>query len=234
LHQEGLKGCEQDLKKFIEIYNNPQMIKLMAERIRTVHSGNIKTLVESGVSIYGNQDITQIIRSEFRYLSLLQQSVLYWFALWRRPIDYAELRQSLADVPPAQLDDALYALITQHSIISKLETGEYAVDPVTLKETTNLLVEQVAREIRYLIEGREDAIAQLLISHSLMVEDEVIQIEQMRRIVSPIVGRLQTRLPMATLRRGIQQLKVQITAGYAGQNLELLEQAILLVAPPLK
>ncbi|MBE9009610.1 AAA family ATPase [Pseudanabaenaceae cyanobacterium LEGE 13415] len=227
---EGLKGCEDDLRKFIAIYNNPQLIKLMAERIRTVHSGSIATLVESGVSIYGNQDIAQVIRSEFRYLSELEQSILYWFALWRRSIDYSELRQSLPDISLPHLDDALYSLISQQSLIRKLESAEYAVDPVTLKEITNLLVEQFAREIRDLIEGRSTSTARLIISHSFVVEDEVIRAEQMQRIVRAIARLLQTKLPLATLRQSIQPLKTQITAGYAAQNLALLEQAIELLA----
>jgi hypothetical protein len=227
LTAEGLAGCESDLRKFMALYNNPQIIKLMAERIRTVHSGNIAPLVESGVSIYGNQDIGQIIRSEFRCLAMLEQSILYWFALWRRPIDYLEIRHSLPDTPLAELDEALYSLIRQHSLIRKRDSAEYMVDPVTLKEITNLLVEQVAREIRHWIEGRSPTTPQLLISHSFVVEDEVVRAEQMRRIVPAIARLLQAKLPPATLLRGIQHLKPQIVAGYAGQNLALLEQVIL-------
>lgn len=230
---EGLKGSETDLRQFITIYNNPQIIKLMAERIRVVHSGSIATLVASGVSIYGNQDIAKIIRSEFRYLSALEQHILYWFALWRRPIDYSELRQSLSNVSPAQLDDGLYSLISQHSLVRKLESADYYVDPVTLKEITNLLVEQIAREIRHLIENRPDASAKLLVSHSFVVDDEVIRVEQLRRIVQAIANLLQTKLPQATLQRSIHHLKTEITTGYAQQNLELLEQAIIAPEPLL-
>jgi hypothetical protein len=221
---EGLQGSELELQKFITIYNNPQIIKLMAERIRTIHAGSIATLVESGVSIYGNQDVSQIIRLEFRYLSVLEKAILYWLAIWRRPIDYLELRQSLPDIALAQLDDALYCLITQHSLIIKSAATEYKAEPVTLKEITNMLVEEIAREIRYLIEGRPEAMAKLMISHSLVVEDEVIQAEQMRRIVGEIVRLLQAKIPPPKLRQGIQQLKTQITTGYAEQNFTLLEQ----------
>lgn len=224
---EGLQGSELELHRFIAIYNNPQIIKLMAERIRTIHAGSIATLVESGVSIYGNKDITQIIRSEFRHLSALEKAILYWLAIWRQPLDYLELRQSLPEVPLAQLDDALYSLISQHSLIGKSAKAEYEVEPVTLKEITNLLIEEIAREIRYLIKGRPNAMAKLLISHSLVVEDEVVRAEQMQRIVSKIVCLLKQEIPPLKLRQGIQQLKTQITTGYAGQNLALLEQAFL-------
>lgn len=233
LSAEGLKGCESDLRKFIAIYNNPQIIKLIAERIRVVHDGSISTLVASDVSIFGNKDVAMIIRSEFRYLSWLEQSILYWFALWRRPISYLELRQSLSDVPAAAVDDAIYTLISQHSLVRKLESTEYYVEPVTLKEITNLLIEQVAREIRHLIEGRAGAAAKLLVSHSFVVEDEVIRVEQMRRIVQAIARLLQANLPQATLQQSMDRLKTATTAGYAQQNLELLQQAITTLAPRL-
>ena len=111
LKAEGLIGTDLELQQFIERYENPSILKLIADRVRTIHGGRVAPLVAENVSVYTNHDTVKIIDAEFRHLGKLEQSIVYWLAIWRNPLSYQQLqtsfRQDLSVAPKHHRSDIL-------------------------------------------------------------------------------------------------------------------------------
>jgi hypothetical protein len=222
---EQLQGSETELAQFIAIYNNPLILKLIADRVRTIHGGRVATLVTAGATIYSNADISKIIKSEFLALSPLEQAIVYWLAIWRLPINYAQLHQSLlTEQSRSAIDESLYCLISQRSLVKVNAQTEYYLDPVTLKEITNLLVKQLTIELTTALSTQPIPNLQLLVSHCLTIGDDPdILAEQRRRIVHSTIAKLRPKFTsLADLVQQLHHLQTQITTGYAPTNLPLL------------
>jgi NB-ARC domain len=220
LEAEGLRGAPDDQARFIGIYNNPLILQLIAETIRTVHNGQVAPFVGPG-SIPINPDISRVIQAEFKTLSGLEQEVVYWLAIWRSPIEFAQLHQSFKrKIGVSQLSDAVQTLIGKRSFVKRTEKSAFYLEPVTLKEITNLFVRQVAKE---LLSGN---MANLLASHLLLIGDEDIQIEQQRRIVRSILEQWQQRSPETDLLMALSNLRSHFSKDYAPQNIALLLASI--------
>ena len=146
LKAEGLIGTDLELQQFIERYENPSILKLIADRVRTIHGGRVAPLVAEGVSNLTNHDTVRIINAEFRQLARLEQSIVYWLAIWRNPLSYQQLQSSFRqDLSGSMIDEALYSLINQRSFVKTNPQLEYYLEPVTLKEITNLFVRENVR-----------------------------------------------------------------------------------------
>ena len=224
LTAEGLIGTDSELQQFIERYENPSILKLIADRVRTIHGGRVAPLVAEGVSNLTNHDTVRIINAEFRQLGKLEQSIVYWLAIWRNPIIYQQLQASFRqDLSGSIIDEALYSLINQRSFVKTNPQLEYYLDPVTLKEITNLFVRENVQELSALIEDRDDFFPQLLIGHALIIGDdrEIIQ-AQMRRVVRSIVEKLLTKFQSQILRQRLAQIQSHVYQGYAADNLDIL------------
>jgi NB-ARC domain len=218
----GLVGTEAELRRFIGIYHNPLILQLIAETIRTVHQGKVAPFVGTG-TLPITPDIARVIQAEFKALSGLEQEVVYWLAIWRDPIEFAQLQQSFKpEIGIAQLSDAVQTLIGKRSFVKCTEKSEFYLEPVTLKEVTNLFVRQVAKELAAIIQSADRGAAKLIISHCFLIGDEDIQIEQQRRIVRSIVEQLQQRSPDRHLPMVLSNLQSWLTSGYAPQNIALL------------
>jgi NB-ARC domain len=220
LSAEGLCGTPDDLARFIGIYNNPLILQLIAETIRTVHNGQVGPFVGPG-SIPINPDISRVIQAEFKALSALEQEVVYWLAIWRSPIDFTALHQSFKrEISIAHLSDALQTLIGKRSFVKRTEKSAFYLEPVTLKEITNLFVRQVSKELR------EGSPVKLIASHLFLIGDEDIQIEQQRRIVRSIVEQWQQRSPDTNLPEVLGELRSRCRSDYAPQNVRFLASLI--------
>jgi hypothetical protein len=225
---EGLQGTELELKRFIEIYDNPSILKLIADRVRTIYGGKVATLVTEDATIYTNYDTVKIINGEFQQLRELEQSIVYWLAIWRNPINHQQLYQSFRqNLSRSTLDESLYSLIKIKSFIKTNLQSEYYLEPVTLKEITNLLVSKVVEELSVAIERQDNTNLKLVIGHALTIgDDEDILKEQMRRIVRSIVEQLLKKFSPQILQQQLEQMRSTIDRGYAADNLKVLLETI--------
>jgi hypothetical protein len=224
LTAEGLSGSEIELKRFVEIYHNPLMLKLIADRVRTIHGGKIATLVTDDASIYTNHDLVKIIEAEFRHLGELEQSIVYWLAIWRNSINYQQLYDSLIkDVSKIAIDEALYSLISQRSLVRTNPQSEYYLESVTLKQITNLFVKNTVKELSNSLEKKESTRSRLIVSHALKIgDDDEIGLEQIRRIVRSIIEQLLKKYPPKILKDKLEQMQSHLLAGYAPINLQTI------------
>jgi DNA-binding Xre family transcriptional regulator len=178
LRAEGLTGTEAELRSFIQIYNNPLILKLVAEMVRTVYRGRVSVLVEDGVSVFGNTaDIADILKKEFerefKRLSKLEQDIIYWLAIWRDPVSLEKLQQSItAPVGISALTCALSSLIAGHSIVKLKEleaedSSEYYLDRVTLQQATGRFIEQTFQQLDTAIQQQVLQGSEFFVSHAL-------------------------------------------------------------------
>jgi NB-ARC domain len=225
LQAEKLMGTETELRKFIEIYHNPLILRLIADRVRTVHGGSVAPLVTKDASIYSNTDTVKIIAAEFKQLGSLEQSIVYWLAIWRNPISYEQLKFSFDEnFRMSLVDESLYLLINQRSLVKVNPQSEYYLEPVTLKEITNIFVMNVVKELTSLIEyGKEQSI-KLTAEHLFVIgDDEDINNEQIRRIVQLIIEQLLKKFESEKLQQKLKYLEY-LPHGYASNNIEIIFQ----------
>jgi NB-ARC domain len=227
LKAEGLTGTEEELRKFIEIYHNPLILKLIADRVRTVHSGRVAPLVAKDVSVLSNPDIVNVIKNEFEPLGLLEKSIIYWLAIWRNPISIEQLEFSFGDnFRMSSVTESLSFLINQRSFVKVNPQSEYYLEPVTLKEITNLFVQNVVKELMGLVDNENDRSPKLIESHSFVIgDDKYINDEQMRRIVRSITEQLVNKYLLSVLHQKLQFLEY-LPHGYASDNVEIIFQSI--------
>ncbi len=228
LKAEGLTGTEEELQQFIQIYNNPLILQLIADRIRTVHGGKVAPLVAKDVSILTNSDIVQVIKDEFETLGTLEKSIIYWLAIWRNPISIEQLEFSFGDnFSMSSVTESLNFLINQRSLVKVNPQSEYYLEPVTLKEVTNLFVRNVVKELIDLVGNKSNRSPKLIESHLFIIgDDEDINNEQTRRIVRSIIERIVEKYPPSVLQPKIKYQQIYLSDGYSLNNLKTLLDVI--------
>jgi DNA polymerase III delta prime subunit len=224
---EGLTGTDSELQRFIETYHNPSILKLIADRVRILRGGNVSTFVTEDATVRVNKDTIEIITSEFNQLGELEQSIVYWLAIWRNPIS-EELYSSFGENwSRGIIDEALYSVIVKRSFVKTNPQSEYYLEPVTLKEIVNLFVRRVVRELVQSIEQQDSSYAKLIVSHKLIIgDDEDINQQQMRRIVRSIIEQLLKKYQPQILSQKLEQMKSTIDRSYGSDNLEILLRMI--------
>jgi hypothetical protein len=231
LEAEDLVGTEDELKVFIERYNNPLILKTVAERVRKVQGGRVSIFVDPQVSVALNpEDISVLMDGEFQCLSQLEQDIVYWLAIWRNPVSYDQLWDCIeSPITKSELICALDSLISSHSII-KVQSdpdSEYWLEPVTLKYVTHRFLQRTAKEISKAIQQDFQAI-KLINSHSLMIGNDVqLNNEQLRRIVKPIIDQLIAYVSLPELIQSLnlrKDIKINfiVTKEYRIDNLRIL------------
>ena len=131
------------------------------------------------------------------------------------------------DLNGSIIDEALYSLINQRSFVKTNPQLEYYLEPVTLKEITNLFVREHVRELSALVEDRDELSPQLLIGHALIIgDDKEIVRAQMRRVVRSIVEKLLAKFQSQILQQRLAQIQLYIWQGYAADNLAILLEEI--------
>ncbi len=227
LAAEGLTGTEEELQQFIEIYNNPLILQLIADRVRTVHGGKVAPLVAKDVSILTNSDIVKVIKDEFEPLGTLEKSIIYWLAIWRSPISIEQLEFSFGDnFSMSSVTESLNFLINQRSFVKVNPQLEYYLEPVTLKEITNLFVRNVVKELIDLVDNKNDRSPKLIESHLFIIgDDKDVSNEQIRRIVRSIAEKLLKHNLLSVLQEKTKNQKICFDQGYSLNNLKVLFQS---------
>jgi hypothetical protein len=224
LKAEGLVGTEEELQQFIEIYHNPLILQLIADRIRTVHGGRVAPLVAKDVSVFSNSDIIKFIKDEFEPLGTLEKSIVYWLAIWRDPINIKQLEFSFGEnFRMSMVTEALHFLISQRSFVKVNAQSEYYLEPVTLKEITNLFVQNVVEELVGLVDNKNDRSTKLIESHLFVIgDDKNINNEQIRRIVQSIIEKLVRGNTFLALQESSQSQQTFSPKGYLIANLTII------------
>jgi hypothetical protein len=227
LEAEKLTGTELELKDFTQRYNNPLFLKVAAERVRTTQNGKVSIFIDPAVSAVVHVDnISEIMDSEFRCLSKIEQDILYWLAIWRNFVSYEQLQKCMTPaISPSELILALDSLISSHAIIQvqRDPDSEYWLEPITLKYVTHRFVNKTAKMISEAIQKQDPQLARLMHSHAFIIGDDAsLNQEQFRRMVKPISTKLLEYYTSIQLKQRLEELKPTFFAKYFGQNLTVL------------
>ncbi|MBV9232355.1 MAG: helix-turn-helix domain-containing protein, partial [Chloroflexi bacterium] len=199
LHLAGLErdACEQlfeerevfgtapEQARLIELYvGNPLALKIVAETIVALFGGEIAAFLEQGEVIFSS--IRDLLDEQFARLSSLEQSLLTWLAIVRKPIGFDDLLAMLVSpIPGFQMKETLEAL-QRHSLIEQRKQQEtYTLQSVVLEYVTETLVKRVCEQI-------QSETLDHLLNYALEQASarEYVRQTQDRLIVAPIILRL--------------------------------------------
>jgi WD40 repeat protein/transcriptional regulator with XRE-family HTH domain/DNA-binding MarR family transcriptional regulator len=224
-HKGQFLATETQWQVLIEHYaGNPLALKLVAAATQELFDGNIVEVlnyVQQGVLVF--EDIRDLLEKQFNRLSTVEQDVMVWLAIARKPMSIADLNEDMLIAQQALLG-AINSLL-RRSLVEQ-SAAQFSLQPVVMEYVTEQFVKQGCREI-------ETQTLVRLKTHALIkaqVED-YIRDSQRRLIVQPLIEQLLLTLEskaaieqrLKTLLGQLQQVPLQ--PGYAAGNiLNLLVQ----------
>ena len=182
-------GSTYDWQNLIQSYaGNPLALKIVATTIRDLFDSNISRFISQGTVVFG--DIQDIIEQQFQRLSTIEQEIMYWLAINREPVAFAEIQADLlSPISSSQLLEALQALERRslieiaRDIVHNVST--FTLQPVLMEYMTSRLIQQVCTEI-------ENQDVSLFKTHALIkatAKDYIKEI-QIYLILNPVIQQL--------------------------------------------
>lgn len=214
---------------------NPLALKMVAPVIQDLFEGEVALFLkclQEGLSVFG--DIQDLLAQQIDRLSDLEQQVMNWLAIARKPITLSQLRANFT--PPLALGQLLEALsaLERRCLIDKtsgkLKPG-FTLQPVVMEYMTERLIERVCREIGQIgcFQAEQSFLPEssVLFTHALIQAQvkDYIRETQTRLILKPIADRLLAQTGRVDLVKHFQQMLEQLRQiptqqmGYVGGNL---------------
>lgn len=125
--------------------HHPLSIKLIANSIQDLFSGNIEIFLKQKKPFFNNS-IHKIAVQRFEQLNTLEQQIVFWLTINRTWTTIEQLKQDI--YPPvsfAQVIENIEYLVNRHLIQIKL--GKYQHHPLTTEYFTERIIEQFSQEI---------------------------------------------------------------------------------------
>lgn len=141
-------GAEAEWNKLFEHYGgNPLALKLVATATQEFFNSSISTVVEyieHGATVF--EDIHNLLENQFNRLSLLEQEVLQWLAINKKPISLKNLHEKFATVTTKQV--ILYTIhsLIRRSMIVQSDIG-FSLETLMMQYVTQHFEEQPSTEI---------------------------------------------------------------------------------------
>jgi WD40 repeat protein/transcriptional regulator with XRE-family HTH domain len=233
LDAKGLVGADVQKQQLCDRYsNNALAVKIVATSIQDLFDGDIEAFLQQETFVFNG--IRRLLENQFKRLSSMEKSVMYWLAINREGRTIAELESDIVPkMPRGKLLEALEGLWSR-SLIEKAPSTQvekqsfcYTQQPVVMEYITELLIELFFDEI-----ATEEP--NLLLSHALIkaTAKDYIKETQIRLILEPIANQLLTTLTSKInlaekLKRIVNKLQTEFVdvAGYGTGNLiNLLSQ----------
>jgi WD40 repeat protein/DNA-binding SARP family transcriptional activator len=217
LAERGVTGQSVAESALVARYSgNPLALKLVADTVQELFGGDVESFLAAETLIF--DDVRKILAQQVDRLTELEQTVLFWLAIEREPVDAQTLRRNLVQ-PPGQIFLEALRSLQNRSLIERHRDG-IGLQNVVMEYLTARLVATVCAEIQT---GQPN----LLHRHALIKaqsSDEVRQ-SQIRLILAPLAEQLQSALgkpaleaKLRTLLRGLRQTALG-QPSYAGGNL---------------
>lgn len=216
-------GEETEWQTLIERYSgNPLALKIVATTIQELFNGSISEFLAQGTVIF--DDIRDLLDQHFNRLSNLERELVYWLAIAREEVSFAQLKDYLVQSgTQSKLIDAISSLIQRSIVERRLEQNLafFVLQPAVMEYVTNRLVELICQEIT------TDNLS-ILRSHALINAQakDYIREAQVRSIVQPIITRLLTFFETTNnltehLQKILDRLREepQIRQGYTAGNI---------------
>jgi WD40 repeat protein/transcriptional regulator with XRE-family HTH domain len=193
LGEKDVTGSAADHSRLIEAYaGNPLALKIVAQTIVELFSGEIAPFLEQNEVIFGG--VRELLDEQYARLSASEQGVLLWLSIVREPVNLEELLVMLG--MPRTRSQVLEAVdgLRRRSLI---EPGQlqrsFTLQSVVLEYATARLITEMSREIeqgrpvRFIQHGLELATAK-----------EYVRQTQQRLIVTPLLTILRGIYPVRT------------------------------------
>jgi WD40 repeat protein/transcriptional regulator with XRE-family HTH domain len=220
-----LNGSEAQKQELGEHYRwNPLALKIVATSIHDLFNGEIDLFLQQDTLVFNG--LRRLLDQQFKRLSDLEQTILYWLAINREWTAIANLEDDIVPtVSRANLLEALESL-NWRSLIER-KSGRYTQQPVVMEYLTEMLLDRVYNEIIGNSLQTRLPLASLLQTHALTkVQDKnYIRDSQIRVILTPLIARLVNQLGFQKIVDQLSQILhcLQIECpnqpGYAGGNL---------------
>ncbi|MEL6814228.1 MAG: NB-ARC domain-containing protein [Cyanobacteria bacterium J06598_3] len=139
LHTKGITLSGEQIQILVQQYSgNPLALQIVATTVQELFDGDISQFLAQGSSVFG--DISDLLRQQLQRLSVLEQRVMHWLAIYRDWTALADLKEDL--LPAAGQRAILEALesLQRRSLIEKRE-GEFTQQPVVMEYVTTQLIE---------------------------------------------------------------------------------------------
>ncbi|MEM6612847.1 MAG: NB-ARC domain-containing protein [Cyanobacteria bacterium P01_C01_bin.72] len=149
LHSQGLVAdLTSDWQTLVDCYEgNPLAIKVAAANIKELFAGNVSDFTfASRRDFLIFKDINDLLQQQFACLTNLEQQIMYWLAVNRKPVSIADLQQDLVlKVSPSTLLSVLSSL-KRRSLIEK-SGNLFKQQTVVLEYVTCKLIKTAVAEI---------------------------------------------------------------------------------------
>jgi hypothetical protein len=216
-------GTEQEWQVLIEHYGgNPLALKMVAAGTQELFNGRIAPVleyIEQGIHIF--DDIGDLLECQFQRLSAVEAEVMYWLAINREPVSFAELVADIVTSSSQRLVPSAIKSLLQKSLIEK-SSEHFFLQPVVMEYTTQRFVKQVCQQLV----GEKSVHLGLFQTHALIkaTSKDYIRETQKQLIVQPLLEQLllemgsQQKL-VILLQDVLEQQRNQaaMLAGYAGR-----------------
>lgn len=214
----GLVGSALQKQELCDRYRcNPLALKIVATSICDLFDGEIGLFLQQNTFVFNG--LRQLLDQQFKRLSDLEQTILYWLAINRDWTTIAELEEDIVPVVSrVSLLEALESL-SWRSLIER-KSGRYTQQPVVMEYVMDRLGEQIAIELltKQLIFFTKFALTKTTVK-------DYIRVSQERLILGMIGDRLRTEFnsPKA-LDQHLQEILQLLhgtasSADYGGGNL---------------
>ncbi|MEM9217842.1 MAG: NB-ARC domain-containing protein [Cyanobacteria bacterium P01_F01_bin.150] len=181
LAAEGLEDGDRHWKQIFDYYSgNPLALKIAANTIQDLFGGDINAFLNQGAGVFG--DIRDLLEQQFKRLSDMGQSVLYWLAINREPVSIEELKDDILE-PISSLDllETLESL-RRRSLVERTDEG-FTLQNVVMEYLTSELIQEASNELKTQKINR-------LHSHALLkaLSQDYVRATQIRLILEPLIA----------------------------------------------
>jgi WD40 repeat protein/DNA-binding XRE family transcriptional regulator len=185
LMEKQLRGEAEARRRLIDAYSgNPLALKIVAETIRELFAGEIASFLAEGQIIF--QGVRALLAQQFVRLPFLAQSVLFWLAIVREPVDVSSLLERfVTPVPRLSLLEALEDLRRRSLVEHGQQRSQFTLQSVVMEFVTDTLVKQMASEVQ-----RREPDYLLTYALSLASAKEYIRQTQERLLLAPVLFHL--------------------------------------------
>jgi WD40 repeat protein/DNA-binding SARP family transcriptional activator len=213
LQDRGLAGSDENWSDLIERYSgNPLALKLVAETIRELFSGEIEAFLKEEAIIFGG--VQALLSQQFDRLSALEQELMTWLAIEREPAGLDHLWQNFVQPPTrSELLAALRAL-RRRSLLEAVGAN-FTQQNVVMEYVTGRLIETFYREIE-----AENISAQAHFNRFALMKAQAkdyVRESQVRLILQPVADRLRHMLGSRQLEDKLRALLAQLRQEASGQ-----------------
>ena len=185
-YKGAFAGTELEWERLVAYYGgNPLALKLVAATAQELFNGRITEVLnymQQGLAVF--EDIRDLLQQQFDRLSEMEQEIIYWLAINRKPISLFELSEDvMTTASRRKIPNAMQSLL-RRSLIEQ-EDERFFLQPVVLEYITDHLVNNASRAVA--IRAPERLRAHALIK--VQAKDYVRE-TQKRLIIEPIAEHL--------------------------------------------